>query len=278
MDELSSLYKFVLETKEHFGRPDDFQPWWRGESRVYAELLPKVYRKDEAGIPVFHTFEAYLINNFRRKAKVRSASLPGNDDLPGWLSIAQHFGLPTRLLDWSSSPLVAAFFAVDQHPEEPGVVWALDWAKLNQEDQELPTFGDPTIARLASNAFTSSRKTNSIVAVTPDELDLRMSIQSSFFTLHDTTTPLSAEPWSKMVKRWEIEPGLKVRLKNTLFQLGVTRSYLFPDLPNLAGDLESRALEAHARWARKGSAGGIHDMPEPPPPPAPKAGYGLRQD
>jgi hypothetical protein len=55
------------------------------------------------------------------------AVAPSEDDLAGWLSLMQHYRLPTRLLDWSFSPLIAAYFSVNDRFVEPvdACIWAL---------------------------------------------------------------------------------------------------------------------------------------------------------
>jgi hypothetical protein len=53
--------------------------------------------------------------------------------LLAWWGLMQHFGCPTRLLDWTASPYVATYFAVIEHDAEPGAVWVFDAETLVEE-------------------------------------------------------------------------------------------------------------------------------------------------
>src|SRR5262249_22802124 len=80
--------------------------WFRGHPDSRWALIPKVWRDYNA------TTERYLTNSFYQRAKLRHASFPDDSDYAAWLALMQHYGLPTRLLDWSDSALIAAYFAV----------------------------------------------------------------------------------------------------------------------------------------------------------------------
>ena len=76
-------------------------PYWRGHGNIDWSLTAEVFRTLSHGSQ--HP-EVTLIRNFMGRAESRSHRCPAYDDYVGWLMLARHFYLPTRLLDWSMSP------------------------------------------------------------------------------------------------------------------------------------------------------------------------------
>ncbi|MBE3071259.1 MAG: FRG domain-containing protein, partial [Planctomycetes bacterium] len=98
--------------------------WFRGEpDRDPSWLLqPEVFRPDlyPKDSQAEHTPEKFMLLDFRAQAGMRHHNCPGLDALPLWMAFARHWGLPTRLLDWSTSIMVAAWFATNQENELRG--------------------------------------------------------------------------------------------------------------------------------------------------------------
>ena len=236
-------------TRRTFGR---ILPYWRGHGNVDWSLTAEVFRTPSHGS---HHPEITLIRNFMGRAESRSHRCPAYDDYVGWLMLARHFYLPTRLLDWSMSPLVALFFAVEHHEEVDGALWALHPALLNQSmigENRVLILDDPPIQELVKLAFNPDPALHQAaaprvkgwgLAVGAREIDARVMVQQGAFTIHADDTDLATKPTDKDARPYlvgfRVEHSAKANLRGLLQVFGITRSSLFPDLGSLALDLKN---------------------------------------
>jgi len=211
--------------------------WWRGHSKACWELVPGVFRAEPP-----KTEEKNLGLRFMAKAPSRYSGCPRFDDNPAWLFLMQHYGLPTRLLDWSESPLVAAYFATNGHREEPGTVWSLLPFKLNERSLSalhVPMPRHPSVIGLFDAALGGAPiGGDTVAAVQPLETDPRMLAQHTVFTIHASARSISALPDpGGILYRIDIPADAKAGFNREMRALGIRRSNLFPDLTSLALDI-----------------------------------------
>ncbi|MEM1295853.1 MAG: FRG domain-containing protein, partial [Verrucomicrobiota bacterium] len=140
---------------------------FRGVADSSYQLVPKVGRSQK-----WAECEHRMLDHFSREA----VALESNTPTEGWefLAIAQHHGLPTRLLDWTENPLVAAFFSANEHYDRDGVIYL-----LKTPFRVAPGKDDP---------FSMTH----VARYRPHHVSTRIHAQRGLFTVHpDPTEPLS---------------------------------------------------------------------------------------
>lgn len=219
--------------------PDKTVVWFRGHSIGKWELVPSLARNKK-----HLAAEAALRKRFIQNA------IPHLDRTPTeeweWMFMMQHHRAPTRLLDWSESPLTALYFAVeeDKHLKSDAAVWCLDPLALNDEAgiksfafrHEIPSFGiDDVLNSYLPSRVDASPAVMSPVAIMGPRNTARMAAQLGVFTInHRLHTPVEAIGAANHAWRWTIPAAAKKDIRRELALLGFTALTLFPELDRVA--------------------------------------------
>jgi hypothetical protein len=215
--------------------------WFRGHVSSTFKLLPSLARQARA-----LEREELLSKKFKQNAFPFRATPPQSEW--EWLFLMQHFGVPTRLLDWTESPLVALYFAVNdadaKYDKQDAHLWSLLPARFNYDvprvrpavSVDIPSFGvDDVLDDYRPDRIALERMTNKLpVAALAHRQNERIMAQLGVFTImHRDTTPLEdlAEPF---LGRLTIPADAKPRFRGELAALRVNRLSLFPELTSVA--------------------------------------------
>lgn len=225
---------------------------FRGEGDYTRELLPRVGRKG-TNLPNdkldADTVEERIFKQFKLRAVAHLRRIPENDW--EWLAIAQHHGLPTRLLDWTRNPLAAAFFALSncvdnaEIPDDPD--HDADITQDSESARGLQTFDRDSCAVVYalpspyeldttkfSTPFSGYEK---VSLLNPPHSVQRIISQDGVFTAF----PIPSVPLNKnKMRRILVQKADKPIFLKRLFRLGIHHASLFADLDGIAKHLAWR--------------------------------------
>jgi hypothetical protein len=190
--------------------------------------------------------ELHLLRNFRKYAYGEVSE----DSIWQWLALAQHRGLPTRLLDWTYSPFVALHFATANlsRMSEDGEIWAVNFVAANQflpramkdmlKAEKSDTVTAEMLARFPTVAeFDRLTRRPFVVFLEPPSLDPRIVNQFALFSLMSSPRA-RLDQWlirhPAVVRRIVIPAAMKWEVRDKLDQANINERVLFPGLDGLS--------------------------------------------
>ena len=224
---------------------------WGLESTLERVLTPIGWKPDLA-----KTCEDYALHVFHSKAH----HYISRDLLPstklGWLSLMQHHGVPTRLLDFTESPFIGLFFAFDDvspAQRDACAIWAIEYRRLMKESiellhQKIDGFNyDYSYIQMHPDQvfeeYVDQSSYDILWATEPLLVNLRLERQKGTFLLSGNIHKrildlLRARPMADSVHKIVIPPSLADDVFHMLGQMGIDSSRLFSDLDGMARDVK----------------------------------------
>lgn len=229
--------------------------WFRGHSDTNFKLTPTILRNG------YKTHEMNFFYDYKTHAAFLNNKFKSNWDT---LLDMQHYGLPTRLLDWTLSLGTALFFALKDNPKSP-CIWLLSPFKLNEVSTSRKIVYDTTVITDKSHdaddftlykLFTKESRIEIPFAIQPPHENPRIAAQRGMFTVQGSSDLPLEELCPHALKKIEIPQNLIHSLKHHLLTLGIDYFSLFPDhygltkyLINKVNIEKSIGLETHINYS-----------------------------
>jgi hypothetical protein len=193
---------------------------FRGVPRSIYGLEPSIARVSAQTDEARYAYEEQLLEDFQERAFPHLRNEPKNS--LEWLTLAQHYGIPTRLLDWTSNPLVALFFAIEKDDEFDGAIYKLIQSRWITG---------------AEDAFDITEE----FGIRPKHTDIRFINQAGAFTIHPTH---SVQFPTEHIAKYIVPSEKKADFRWELAKYGIRPSFIYPGLDGLARDIieENRSL------------------------------------
>lgn len=221
----SDFVKFITNEKYLCGHNV-----FRGVTNSNFDLIPSIGRIDKSYIDRYTNYEQELIYRF----KLRATSDINLVDKNEWeiLALAQHYGLPTRLLDWTTSPLVALYFATLPYLNHEG--------HLIEFENDAAIFIYHVCNYISSKELAETNPFNykDIGLFYPPSISNRIIGQFSIFSIQpDPYVPLNRYKYTN-IKKVIIPQNIIKNIQKELYILGIRHETIFPDLEGYSKDIK----------------------------------------
>lgn len=211
----------------------------RGQSNVNYELLPGALRKDSGGNKKYtRQSVAYFLNEFKVNShNYMDKPWDVNNDYE-WMIYAQHYGLPTRLLDFTNSHIISLMFAVvgafNDYSDRDGVVWFVDPLKLNNK-----CCCRSQIITLSENESISLDDCDGPVVVQGRKLNERINAQNGVFVYFQDRSEALEDiiEDDSILKKVIIKGECKKDILVSLYSMGIGMAQIYPELASVATDI-----------------------------------------
>jgi hypothetical protein len=218
--------------------------WFRGHSDLSYRLAPSALRYDEH---IRRDRALTLIAEMKRFLEMKLPRPPAPDNDLGWMQVAQHYGLSTRLLDWTQNAAVALFFACAKEPNSDGLVAILNPIELNQTtDRKSPrVFNFERDSEIIKPYFKLNGRLNArgkrTIAIAPTWNNERIALQQGAFTLHGSRNFDLNRYQASSLFYVPILREHKASLLNELERVGIGEMFIFPEPEHVCSHLRRTA-------------------------------------
>lgn len=216
--------------------------WYRGHANFEWDLQPRIARNDG-----HLENEVEMLKHFRQDAGPRLRDRPTSQW--EWIFLAQHYGLPTRLLDWSENPLIGLFFAVesdnaDMPQPTAGALYELNPTHLNQHSLGVQNPGvimfdhDEQLEAYLPGSL--SGRMEPVAAIASRSFDRIISQSGTFTITHKNHVLRTRENEAPAFQKMIIPSFAKPMIREELADLNIRASTVYPDLDHLAAYVSER--------------------------------------
>ncbi len=263
---LSDMLEFIMKMEKGDSHHKHIRYWYRGQTETYNETspVPGVYRNnlnsenEEERIKK----ERHIFQDF----SVSSASLFSNYKSPEDIYfLQQHYGIPTRLLDWSTNPLIALYFAVEdvsahyikneksgEELGKDGVIYFIDAYQFGEssyitaKQKELKGIllgrDDQFKKQLKVISEWEGEMDSCVFPIRPNFFDIRISQQSSYFTFHGKEKPTITKNENISFQKIHVKKESKKNILDELLRIKIDAFFIYKDLQGLAKSIKRHYL------------------------------------
>lgn len=240
---------------------------FRGQSDSLWDLKTSIERTDF--IKMYPEIEQSFVIEFQRGARNFLNTIDIPENLTEWLALMQHHGAPTRLLDFTKSPLIAAFFAFEdlKSNSEAIAIWCInEQMLLHRLEKDLNLRHDDEFEekrkRFSDEDYEASRRrftnqdfedifyykgTSCVIPIEPFKMNKRYALQQSIFiSPGNSTEPLMeqfeffGDDISKAFLKICLPTTLRKEALKDLLKMNISRTTLFPDLVGFSQGLKMK--------------------------------------